>query len=54
MVMLLNMRILNIIHKYLLKENNYNDQTIEIRTGYIMHNNMHTIHKHKNTRLFSM
>ena len=34
MVILLNVRILNIIiHKHLLKENNYNNQAIEIRSG---------------------
>ena len=44
-VISLNLRILNIIHKHLLKENNYNDQAIEIRSGCIINNNMHTIHK---------
>ena len=33
MVSLLKVRILNIIHKHLLKENNYNYQTIETRSG---------------------
>ena len=52
MVILLNMRILNIISKHLLKENNYNNQTIKIRYGCIMHNNMCIIHK-KITSFFS-
>ena len=50
MVILLNVRILNIIiHKHLLKENNYNDQVIEIRSD----DDMHTIYKQKKTCLFS-
>ena len=38
MVILLNMRVFNIIHKHLLNENKYNDQTIEIRSGCVIHN----------------
>ena len=42
MVILL-IRILNIIHEHLLKENNYNNQTNEIGYRCIMRNNMHII-----------
>ena len=49
MGILFNMRILSIIHNHLLKENSDNKQTIEIRYGCYIHNNMHIIHKQMNT-----
>ena len=55
MVIFLNARVLNIIHKHLLKENNCNNKTIEIRYVCIITNiNMHIIHEQKNACLFSL
>ena len=48
------MIILNKIQKHLLNENNYDNQTIEIIYEYIIYNNIHIIHKQKNTCLFSL
>ena len=49
---LLNMRVLNIIHKHLLKENNYNNQTIEIRSRCIIQI-ICTLFINKRTHLFT-
>ena len=55
MVIFLNARILDIIHKHLLKENNCNNKTIEIRYVCIIPNiDMHIIHEQKNACLFSL
>ena len=35
-------------------KNGYNNQSIEIRSGFIIHNNMRIIHKQKSTFLFSL